>query len=49
MLVKGMTNVYSDYQQILSLANDILVRCTNDKLSENLLFCRWPWFQFSSQ
>lgn len=31
---KGMTNVYSDYQKILSLANDILVRCTDDKRSE---------------
>ena len=31
---KGMTNVYSDYQKILSLANDILVRCTDNKFSE---------------
>lgn len=31
---KGMVNVYSDYQKILSLANDILVRCTDDKFSE---------------
>ena len=31
---KGMTKVYSDYQKILSLANDILVRCTNNKFCE---------------